>query len=93
MSGLNLITPDRCMCGCGLPLPDPALRRPGGADTNAHDRAPQAVGSLAASVGFSRQYRDDNAQLEAALPLCDALYRWARDGVDEGHDWPGPGRG
>lgn len=63
------------------------------ADTNAHDLAPQAAGLLAASVGFSRQYRDDNAQLEAALPLYDALYRWARDGVDEGHDWPGPGRG
>lgn len=48
------------------------------ADTNRHDLAPQAAGLLAASVGFSRQYRDDNAQLEAALPLYDALYRWAR---------------
>ena len=58
------------------------------ADTNQHDLAPQAAGLLALSVGYSRQYRDDNDQLEAALPLYDALYRWARDGADEGHDWP-----
>jgi rhodanese-related sulfurtransferase len=63
------------------------------ADTNRHDLAPQAAGLLAVSVGFSRMYRDDNQQLEAALPLYDALYRWARDGFDEGHDWPtGQGR-
>lgn len=58
------------------------------ADTNHHDLAPQAAGLLALSVGLSRQYRDDLAQLEAALPIYDALYRWARDGADEGHDWP-----
>jgi hypothetical protein len=22
------------------------------------------------------------------MALYDALYRWARDGFDEGHDWP-----
>lgn len=59
-----------------------------GADTNRHDLAPEAAGLLALSVGLSRQYRDDHAQLEAGLPLYDALYRWARDGRDEGHDWP-----
>ncbi|MGB7241030.1 MAG: sulfurtransferase/chromate resistance protein [Sulfitobacter sp.] len=59
-----------------------------GADTNAHDLAPQAAGLLALSVGLSRQYRDDVAQLQAGMALYDALYRWARDGVDEGHDWP-----
>ncbi len=58
------------------------------ADTNAHDLSPQAAGLLALSVGLSRQYRSDEAQLEAGLPLYDALYRWARDGADEGHDWP-----
>lgn len=58
------------------------------ADTNRHDLSPQAAGLLALSVGLSRQYRDDLAQLEAALPLYDALYRWARDGAEEGHDWP-----
>lgn len=58
------------------------------ADTDRHDLAPQAAGLLALSVGLSRQFRDDLAQLEAGMVLYDALYRWARDGFDEGHDWP-----
>jgi len=58
------------------------------ADTNRHDLAPEAAGLLAASVGLSRMYRDDVAQLDAGMVLYDALYRWARDGIDEGHDWP-----
>ena len=58
------------------------------ADTDRHDLAPQAAGLLALSVGLSRMYRDDLAQLEAGMGLYDALYRWARDGQDEGHDWP-----
>ena len=58
------------------------------ADTDRHDLAPQAAGLLAISVGLSRQYRDDLEQLEAGMMLYDALYRWARDGHDEGHDWP-----
>ena len=62
------------------------------ADTNRHDMAPEAAGLLALSVGLSRQYRDDQEQLKAGLTFYDALYRWARDGQDEGHDWPG-GRG
>ena len=57
------------------------------ADTNRHDLSPQAAGLLAISVGLSRQYRDDLAQLEAGMALYDALYRWARDGFDETHDW------
>ncbi|MDW4551420.1 sulfurtransferase/chromate resistance protein [Defluviimonas sp. D31] len=59
-----------------------------GADTDRHELAPQAAGLLAISVGLSRQYRDDLAQLEAGMVLYDALYRWARDGFEEGHDWP-----
>lgn len=58
------------------------------ADTDRHDLAPQAAGLLAVSVGLSRQYRDDLEQLEAAMPVYDALFRWARDGFEEGHDWP-----
>ena len=58
------------------------------ADTNAHDLAPEAAGLLAISVGLSRQYRDDLQQLQAGMAIYDALYRWARDGVDEVHDWP-----
>lgn len=59
-----------------------------GADTDRHDLAPEAAGLLAISVGLSRMYRDDHAQLKAGMALYDALYRWARDGFDEGHDWP-----
>jgi rhodanese-related sulfurtransferase len=59
-----------------------------GADTNAHDLAPEAAGLLAASLGLSRMYRDDLEQLEAGMLLYDAFYRWARDATDEGHDWP-----
>jgi hypothetical protein len=59
-----------------------------GADTNRHDLAPEAAGLLAASLGLSRMYRDDLEQLEAGMLLYDAFYRWARDAVEEGHDWP-----
>lgn len=58
------------------------------ADTDRHDLSPQAAGLLAISVGLSRQHRDDLAQLEAGMAVYDALYRWARDGYEEGHDWP-----
>ena len=58
------------------------------ADSDQHQNSPQAAGLLAISVGLSRMYRDDLQQLEAGMGLYDALYRWARDGFDEGHDWP-----
>jgi len=59
-----------------------------GADTNRHDLAPEAAGLLAASLGLSRMYRDDLAQLNASMVLYDAMYRWARDATSEQHDWP-----
>jgi len=59
-----------------------------GADTNRHDLAPEAAGLLAISLGLSRMYRDDLAQLDAGMIVYDALYRWARDATGEGHDWP-----
>jgi rhodanese-related sulfurtransferase len=59
-----------------------------GADTNKHDLAPEAAGLLAVSLGLSRMYRDDLAQLEAGMTVYDAFYRWARDATEEGHDWP-----
>jgi rhodanese-related sulfurtransferase len=62
-----------------------------GADTATLDIAPQAAGLLAASLGLSRMYRDDLAQLDAAMGLYDAFYRWARDAVGETHNWPVPG--
>jgi len=58
-----------------------------GADTGRLDLTPQSSGLLAASLGYSRMYRDDLAQLEAAMPLYDAFYRWCRDASDETHTW------
>ena len=58
------------------------------ADTNAHDLAAEAAGVLAFSVGLSRQFKGDQDQLAAGLPLYDALLRSARDSAGEGHDWP-----
>jgi rhodanese-related sulfurtransferase len=59
-----------------------------GADTARLDLAPEAAGLLAASLGLSRTYRDDLAQLQAGLALYDAFYRWARDAAEETHNWP-----
>jgi rhodanese-related sulfurtransferase len=59
-----------------------------GADTAKLDLAPQAAGLLAASLGYSRMYRDDLAQLRAAMALYDAFYRWCRDATEETHNWP-----
>jgi rhodanese-related sulfurtransferase len=59
-----------------------------GADTARMDLAPQAAGLLAASLGYSRMYRDDLAQLDAAMALYDAFYRWCRDASEETHNWP-----
>ena len=56
-----------------------------GADTGRPDLTPQSAGLLAASLGYSRMYRDDLAQLEAAMGLSDALYRWSRDASNETH--------
>jgi len=56
-----------------------------GADTGRLDLTDQSGGLLAASLGFSRMYRDDLAQLEATMSLYDALYRWCRDASNETH--------
>jgi rhodanese-related sulfurtransferase len=70
-------------------LASPALTRLApivrGADTARLDIAPEAAGLLAASLGLSRMYRDDLAQLDAAMGLYDAFYRWARDAAGETH--------
>jgi rhodanese-related sulfurtransferase len=59
-----------------------------GADTARLDLAPEAPGLLAASLGLSRMFSDDNEQLEAGLTLYDAFYRWCRDATAETHNWP-----
>jgi rhodanese-related sulfurtransferase len=61
-----------------------------GADTARPELAPEAPGLLAASLGLSRIYKDDLAQLDAGLALYDAFYRWCRDASDETHNWPSP---
>jgi rhodanese-related sulfurtransferase len=58
-----------------------------GADTGRFEAAPQAAGLLAASLGLSRMYADDLAQLEAGMTLYDAFYRWCRDATEETHTW------
>ena len=66
----------------GLAAADPALSRVAaivrGADTSAHDLTPESRGLLAIAQGFSLAYDDDQAQLEAELPVYDALYAWCR---------------
>lgn len=58
-----------------------------GADTGRPDLVPEAAGLLAVSLGLSRMHADDLEQLEAGLPVYDALYRWCRDARGETHDW------
>jgi rhodanese-related sulfurtransferase len=63
-----------------------------GADTARPDLAPECAGLLAASLGYSRMYKDDLAQLDAAMGIYDALYRWCRDATEETHNWPTHGQ-
>jgi rhodanese-related sulfurtransferase len=58
------------------------------ADTGRLDLSPEAPGLLAASLGLSRMYDDDLAQLDAGIILYDAFYRWCRDATGETHNWP-----
>ena len=57
-----------------------------GADTARPDLAPQAPGLLAISLGLSQLIDDDLKQLEAGLPIYDALYPWGRDVSEETHN-------
>lgn len=61
------------------------------ADGTPNAEAPEAAGLIAISLGLSRMYRDDLAQLDAAMPIYDALYRWARDAQGESHEWDAHG--
>ena len=58
-----------------------------GADTGHPELAPEAAGLLAVSLGLSRMFADDLAQLEAGMAVYDALYRWCRDATGETHNW------
>jgi rhodanese-related sulfurtransferase len=59
-----------------------------GADTARTDLAPECAGLLAASLGYSRMYKEDLPQLDATVALYDAFYRWCRDATGETHNWP-----
>jgi rhodanese-related sulfurtransferase len=58
------------------------------ADTGRPELSPEAPGLMAASLGLSRMYDDDLAQLDAGIALYDAFYRWCRDATGETHNWP-----
>jgi rhodanese-related sulfurtransferase len=58
------------------------------ADTATLETVPEAAGFLAASLGLSRMFKDDLAQLDAGMLLYDAMYRWCRDASEETHNWP-----
>ena len=66
-------------------IDDPALRLMArivrGADTAAKDLTPESPGLEAIARGFSMVYDDDHVQLEAELPVYDALYAWCRTQV------------
>ena len=66
-------------------LDDPALRHLArivrGADTSDKDLTPESRGLEAIARGFGMVYDDDQRQLEAELPVYDALYAWCRTQV------------
>jgi hypothetical protein len=72
-------------------IDDPALlvlaRIIRGADTGRLDLAPECTGLLAVSLGLSRLRSDDHEMLRDGLVLYDALYLWAKEGLQETHTW------
>ena len=74
--------------GLGIPALARLAAMVRAADTARLDLCPEAPGLLAASLGLSRMYDDDLAQLDAGLLLYDAFYRWCRDATSETHNWP-----
>jgi hypothetical protein len=58
------------------------------ADTGRPELSPEAPGLMAASLGLSRMFDDDLAQLDAGMLVYDAFYRWCRDATGETHNWP-----
>jgi hypothetical protein len=76
--------------GFGLGGVEPLVRLAAivcGADTGHPELVPEAAGLLAISLGLSRMYADDLAQLDAGMLVYDALYRWCRDATGETHNW------
>jgi hypothetical protein len=75
-------------------LHDPAIdavaRIVRAADTDDLPSSAQAAGLLAISLGLGENIADDDALLEAAMPLYDALYAWCKSARNETHNWPFP---
>ena len=69
-------------------LDDPALRHLAlivrGADTGDKNLTPESRGLEAIARGFGLVYADDQRQLEAELPVYDALYAWCQTQVAAG---------
>ena len=67
-------------------LDDPALHRLArivrGADTADKALTPESSGLEAIARGFGMVYHEDHAQLEAELPVYDALYAWCQTQVE-----------
>jgi hypothetical protein len=59
-----------------------------GADTSRLELTPQSAGLYAISLGLSHNFSDDQAMLEHAMPIYDALYSWCRSCQGEAHNWP-----
>lgn len=55
------------------------------ADTDRLERAPQAAGLLAISLGLSRNFQDDHEMLAQGLVIYDALYAWCKHVQAEQH--------
>ena len=53
-----------------------------GADTGAPHLAPESAGLAAIAEGFMLHFNDDHSQLEAELPVYDALYAYCRARLD-----------
>jgi rhodanese-related sulfurtransferase len=70
-------------------LGHPALDRLAGivraADTATLDRAAQAPGLLAASLGLAAMFADDHAMLKWGMLVYDSLYAWCREGQAATH--------
>jgi rhodanese-related sulfurtransferase len=58
------------------------------ADKGRPELSPEAPGLMAASLGLSRMFDDDLAQLNAGMLIYDAFYRWCRDATGESRNWP-----
>ena len=72
-------------------LQDPALQRLAtivrAADTDTLERAREAPGLLAITLGLSATIPDDHAMLAVGMRIYEALYTWCRDLAGERHGW------